>query len=136
MERADPFDPQTLRLPGAEVEALPRRLPHRPPRHRQGETFLKGPIPWAWLGRTFPLSGKALHVALLLWREAGCCNRRTVRMCLRGKLADGLSRQSARRGLRKLADAGLVAVRHLPGNGLEVTLLDVAAPETKPDYED
>ena len=69
----DPFDPAVLTLP--RVATLPP--PNRPPRHRSGEKFLKGPIPWAWLQRAFLLPGKALHVALLLWREAGCRRSRT-----------------------------------------------------------
>ena len=44
-----------------------------PVRTRQGTTrrrkrvdglFLKGPIPWAWLGAAVRLPGRALHVAL------------------------------------------------------------------------
>jgi hypothetical protein len=124
VKRADPFDVEALRLPADEVAALPRRTQRRPPRHRQGQRFLKGPIPWEWLERTFALKGKALHVALLLWQEAGCCNRRSVRLCLRGKLPVGLTRQSARRALRALAGAGLVTIGRLPGRGLEVTILD------------
>src|SRR5262245_56577516 len=104
---SDPFDVEALRAPEVDVGALAKRPPRRPPRHRQGEKFLKGPIPWTWLERALPLPGKALHVALLLWREAGCRRCRTVRFCLRGALPAGLSRQSARRGLRRLADAGL-----------------------------
>src|SRR5262245_12025430 len=119
----DPFDVQALRLPGANLVAM--RPSRKPPRHRAGEKFLKGPIPWAWLERAFVLPGKALQVALLLWREAGCRRCRTVRLCLRGDLPPGLNRQAARRGLRQLAGAGLVSIRQLRGRGLEVTLQDV-----------
>jgi len=120
----DPFDPEALRLPTA-LDGQVVRPSKKPPRPRQGEAFLKGPIPWRWLERALTLPGKALHVALLLWREAGCRRRRTVRLCLRGGLTAGLSRQAARRGVRQLAGAGLVAVRYLAGRGLEVTLLEV-----------
>jgi hypothetical protein len=123
--QADPFD-AALRAPPLDLPALASK---RPPRHRAGEKFLKGPVPWAWLERAFVLSGKALHVALLLWFEAGCRRCRTVRLCLSGELPVGLNEQSARRGLRRLAEAGLVAVRHRPGRGLEVTLNDAPAIE-------
>jgi hypothetical protein len=126
MTRPDSFDVDVLRLPGSDLAALRQRPRRKPPRHRQGEKFLKGPIPWPWLERAFLLPGKALHVALLLWREAGCRRCRTVRFCLNGDLPAGLNRQSARRGLRQLADAGLVAIRRPPGRGLEVTLNDLA----------
>jgi hypothetical protein len=127
MADPDPFDVDALRAPGADLDALRRRPPGKPPRHRAGEKFLKGPIPWPWLARAFGLPGKALHVALLLWREAGCRRSRTVRLCLNGGLPAGLNRQSARRGLRQLEGAGLVEVRHYPGKGLDVTLRDTPA---------
>src|SRR5262245_40438261 len=115
-----PIDPDNLRLPtSSTAPAKPRK---RPPRHRQGERFLKGPIPWTWLDRAGRLPGKALRVALTLWQEAGFTKNRTVRLCLKGALPMRLNRQSARRGLRSLAGAGLVAVRSLPGRGLEITL--------------
>ncbi|MCI0463811.1 MAG: hypothetical protein L0Z62_43305 [Gemmataceae bacterium] len=119
----DPFDVQALQLPAANLAAV--RPSRKPPRHRAGEKFLKGPIPWAWLERAWILPGKALQVALLLWREAGCQRCNTVRLCLRGELPPGLNRQAARRGLRQLVGAGLVSIRHLRGRGLEVTLQDV-----------
>ncbi len=119
------IDVEALRGPGVDLGTLARRPSKKPPRHRQGEKFLKGPIPWAWLERVFPLPGKALHVALLLWREAGFRRNRTVPLCLSGSLPSGLNRQSARRGLRQLAKAGLVSLRRRPGRGLEVTLNDV-----------
>lgn len=121
---ADPFDVEALRAPEVDLAALARQPSTKPPRHRQGEKFLKGPIPWTWLERAFRLPGKALHVGLLLWREAGCRNSRTVRLCLAGELPGGLNKQSARRGLRQLVGADLVTVRPRPGRGLEVTLLD------------
>jgi hypothetical protein len=88
---------------------------------RQGEKFLKGLVSWRWLERAFRLPGKALHVALLLWREVGCRRSWTVPLCLSGNLPEGLNEQSARRGLRELEGAGLVAVRRPPGRGLEVS---------------
>jgi hypothetical protein len=116
---------EALQAPGVDLAALARRPPRKPPHHRQGEKFLKGPIPWPWLQPAFRLPGKALHVALLLWREAGCRRSRTVPLRLAGELPEGLNRQSARRGLRQLVGAGLVTVRQRPGRGLEVTLNDV-----------
>ena len=118
------IDLESLRLGDGDVLAPPK--PKRKlPRHRPGEKFLKGPIPWTWLERVFLLRGKALHVALLLWKEAGCRRSRTVRLCLSGALPAGLNRQTARRGLRQLAGAGLVTFVSRPGRGLEVTLNDI-----------
>jgi hypothetical protein len=123
----DPIDVDALRGTQADLAALAKRPPRRPPRHRQGEPFLKGPIPWAWLERAFPLPGKALPVALTLWREAGCRRDRTVSICLSGSLPPGVNRQSASRGLRQLERAGLVSIRRRLGRGLEVTINDAPA---------
>jgi hypothetical protein len=124
-QQADPFDVKSLQLPQADMAVLQGRTPVRPPRHRRGEKFIKGPIPWAWMECAFGLRSKALQVALLLWFEVGCRSSRTVRICLSGRLPKGLNRQSARRGLRALAEAGLITIVYPPGRGLEVTLLDV-----------
>lgn len=97
-------------------------VPRTPPRHRRGEPFLKGPIPWRWLETAMTLSGKALHIALILWREAGCTGTRTVRFKLSGAK---MNVSAARRGLQALDKAGLVTIRRPPGRALEVTLQDV-----------
>lgn len=117
----EPLDLQRFRLPPG-LTAPPK--PTRPPRHRAGERFLKGPIPWTWLQRAMMLPGRALHLALFLWREAGWRKTRTVKLCLRGGLPVGLNRWNARRGLQALEAAALVAILRKPGRGLEVTLLD------------
>jgi len=45
----DAFDPEALRVADADVSEASRRPPKRPPRHRRGEKFIKGPIPWDWV---------------------------------------------------------------------------------------
>ena len=82
MKYPDSFDLEALRLSGEEVETLAKRTTKRPPRHRPGEAFLKGPIPWRWLVAAARLPGKALQVSLLLWKEAGCRKSRVVTFCL------------------------------------------------------
>jgi hypothetical protein len=124
MQQHDPFDPEALCMPGADLETLRQRPSKKPPRHRPGEAFLKGPIPWPWLVLAARLPGQALQVALLLWREAGCRKCRTVPFCLSHGRELGVTVGSARRALRHLEAAGLVRVRRPPGRGLEVTLTD------------
>jgi hypothetical protein len=121
---SDPFlDLDRLRLNGA-FKAAPERKARKPPRHRPGERFLKGPIPWPWLETAARLPGKTLALALWLWREAGWRRRRTFPVCL-SRVGLGVSVYAARRALRALEAAGLVsAVRHA-GRCPEVTLLDV-----------
>jgi hypothetical protein len=119
-------EPEGLRL---SREAGRAASSGRPPRHRPGEPFLMGPIPWAWLDRAGRLPGKALAVGLVLWRQAGLKSNRTVHLCLAGSRSLGLREASARRGLKELENAGLVEVRRLPGRGIDATLLDVRADE-------
>ena len=123
----DPFNPDALRAANMDLAGLSNRPSKRPPRHRKGEAFLKGPIPWLWLARACRLPGKALTVALLLWREAGCRKSRTVRFHLTSAAALGVRPGAARRGVRALATAGLVTIRRPPGQSLEITLLDAPA---------
>jgi hypothetical protein len=120
----DPFNLEALHLPAGGIGPLRERRPLRPPRHRPGEKFLKGPVPWAWLEKAGRLPGKALLVALLLWMEAGCRKNRTVPFCLTGAAELGLHADTFKRGLRALAGVGLVAVNTRPGRALEVTLLE------------
>ena len=113
--------------PEMTAPALPRK---RPPRHRQGEPFLKGPIPWPWLVQAARLPGRRMAVALLLWREAGCRKSRTVRFRLGQAGELGMAPDTARRALRNLERAGLVTVQRKPGQALEVTLNDFATNRT------
>jgi hypothetical protein len=130
---SDPFDPRALRLSDEELKKLLEREPKKPPRPRPGGKFLKGPVPWNWLARALRLPGKALAVGVLLWWEAGCANRATVRFHqgLRRELGLGCHEDTVRRGLRALEAAGLVRVGRPSGRCLEVTLLD-APPDAPP----
>lgn len=120
-----PFNGQ--HLSDEALAALRTRTATAPPRHKPGEAFLKGPIPWSWIEQASRLPGKALAVALLLWRVAGCERKRTVRFRLSQTVPFGCHPDTARRGLVALESANLVSVRYIPGRCLEVTLLD--APE-------
>lgn len=120
----DPFDPATLALPEG---VAPTRKSKRPPRHRRGEMFLKGPIPWQWLRQASRLPGEALWVGLSAWREAGCRKARVVPLNL-SRL--GVPRRTAQRALQTLQQAGLVAVEHRHGRPALVTLQDAPSQST------
>ena len=98
----------------------------RPPRHKAGEWFLKGPIPGDWLVRVFALpartSGRALRVGLALWYLAGVKKRRAVKPTWDTWQRFGLSPDAGRRGLVALERAGLVAVDRHPGRCPVVTI--------------
>jgi hypothetical protein len=127
---SDPFDPARLRQRPADPPAEWPPPPAKPPRHRPGEPFLKGPIPWAWIARAAGLPGKALAVGLVLWREAGCRRARTVPLRLSAAAALGMHRDTAKRGLRALERAKLVTICRRPGRCPDVTIL--AAGESVP----
>lgn len=122
---SDPFaDVSRLALARHETSYTSLRQSRRPPRHAAGEPFLKGPIPWAWLREAARLPGKALAVALMVWRLAGMHKSDSVAFSLtslEGEL--GVTRDSARRGLEALEVAGLVSVHRHPGRKPVVTLL-------------
>src|SRR5262249_4909839 len=92
-------------------------------RRRNPGKFLRGPIPWPWLEAACRLPGKALAVGIVLWQEAGCRKNKTIRFRLSAAVALGMHPDTARRGLRALMKANLVAVCRRPGQSSEVTIL-------------
>ena len=102
-----------------------RAKSQRPPRHRAGEWFIKGPLPGLWIGRAARLPGRALHVALALWHLAGLANGRRVKPTWRIWERLGLRPDAGRRGLAALERAGLVEVKRGAGRCPEVAILDV-----------
>lgn len=122
----EPFDPLSFGIPSGDLPPAPAR--ERPPRHRRGEWFVRGPLPWPWIVRAGSAPGKALLVGLAVWREAGRLNRRTVRLSLSALARQvGTHRHTALRGLQALEAAGLVQTRRRPGRALEVTLCELSA---------
>jgi len=118
------IDLESVRLGGDDVLAPPKPKP-KLPRHHPGEKFLKGPIPLRWLTRAATLPGKALHVALALWFQAGVERSATVRLNL-SRLQDfGVERSAGSRALTMLATCRLVAVWQRPGCAPIVTILEV-----------
>ena len=87
--------------------------------------FLKGPIPMNWLNKAMQLKGKGIHVALLLWQEAGYRKSRTVSFSMQRVERLGFSRWTARRALNSLQEAGLVRVEGDPGKLKRVEILDL-----------
>ena len=125
----DPFDPEQLRLEGEYAS----RSQHRPdrtklPRHQQGETFLKGPIPMIWLSRAAQLPGKALHVGLALWQRAGLEKRGDILLTNALCEAFAVDRFAKQRALAQLEQAGLIQVERTFGKNPRVILLGVSPP--------
>jgi hypothetical protein len=104
-----------------------------PPRHRLGDPFIKGPIPYAWIASACRLPGSGLHVAMSyrFYRSRFRFKRRGRRWGL-PDVARGLriSNDSARRGLHAAELAGLLAVEREPGCKLAVSVLNLPGPES------
>lgn len=113
----DPFDIDRLRIPD--------RMPvgrAKAPRRKSGELFLKGPIPWWWIEKAARLPGQALSVGLVAWHLRGLRRSDTFRLAPSKVRSLGLSPRVARRGLKALENAGLVAVDRHRGRSPDVTL--------------
>jgi hypothetical protein len=117
----DSFDPKSLALPNTGVG---RSVGQKPPRHRQGEKFLKGPIPWKWIAKAARLPGKALQVALALWFLAGIKSKSVVALSGSVLRDIGVLRHSGYRGLKELEKAGLISVQRHEGRSPVVTILE------------
>ena len=96
----------------------------KPPRHKKGELFLKGPIPWNWLLAASKQKGKALHIAIGIRFLEGL--KRTKIIVLKSKLLRdlGVNRCSAYRGLKTLEKARLIEVKRHIGRLPMITILD------------
>ena len=108
--------------------SIKSKRPHlrrtRLPRHKPGEKFLKGPIPWQWLTKAAQQSGRALHVGLALWFWAGIKRSGQVALSISRLSMLGVSRFAAYRGLAALERVGLVAVHRQRGRKPIVTILE------------
>lgn len=127
---ADDWDPDRLRLPPELVGDLAPRK--RAPRHRVGEAFLRGPIPFAWIAAACRLPGSGFHVAMAVRFLRGRFPRQRGWGLGEIAIGLGLSEQSARRGLNAAELVGLVAVEREPGCKLAVAILDAREPKTGP----
>jgi hypothetical protein len=120
------LDVDRLRLGTSSRSTSTSRSTHSIPRHRGGERFLKGPIPWTWLQLAARQPGKALHVALALWQLVGMKRSVCVTLNLSQLRALGVNRWTASRGLKALRVAGLVHFEAQTGRTARVTVLDLS----------
>ena len=88
------------------------------------QKFLRGPLPLWWLHAAGVLPGRALHVGLELWYQAGLCKSEVVHFSYKSVEQFGVKRHTAYRALKSLEDAGLVAVYRASGRCPVVTILD------------
>lgn len=116
------MDPQKLSLKNPQ----PLVSKGKAPRHKQGEYFLRGPIPLDWLATASLASGRGsgLKVSLVIWYLSGLSQQaKTVKLKSSVLRAFGVDRHSVYRGLIRLESAGLVSVERHPGRLPLVTIL-------------
>jgi hypothetical protein len=116
------LDLSRLRLPSDSLPLAVSKRPRRPPRHRRGEWFLKGPIPGSWLGPAAALNARALRLALAIWFEAGVTGQRTIRLSAETLRRFCVPPDGCRKGLAQLTAAGLVSTTSRPGARPLITL--------------
>ena len=89
----------------------------------QGKRFIKGPVPLDWVAQASVLGKAAMFVGLECWYRSGLAGSLVFRLNLsRMATAPQLARSSARRGLQRLEEAGLVSVARPVGQRLLVAI--------------
>ena len=123
----DPYRPDRLRLTPEQVETAAkeprRRKPpsQRKPRHVFARNFVPA-LPLEWANKAGCLPGKALHVALAIWRQAAL-NKSMTTSLPNGPLAGyGVKERAKRAALLALEGAGLIQVEWKPGSNPIVTI--------------
>ena len=95
------------------------------PRHKNGEKFLKGPIPERWLAQAARLPGKTFVVAINLWLLAGIKKKSTVKLSQKLLRSWGVDRFACYRALAALESANLISVERHHGGTPTITILAV-----------
>ena len=77
----------------------------------QEDYFLKGPIPCDWFRVAADTnSTQAMRVGLALWQVSGVMKNMRVPLNWKCRQIFGIKRNTASRGLKKLAEAGLIRI--------------------------
>ena len=103
-----------------------------PPTRRRGKgkpktegRFIKGPVPLPWLIEANKAGGSSLAVGNILWHLSGLKRgKRTVALTTVMCKEWGVGRESKRRALEALEEAGLIRVEHRGNKNPLVTILD------------
>jgi hypothetical protein len=87
--------------------------------------FLKGPVPMAWIAAADEAG--ALMVGMCLWYLRGLNKAETFKVSNAALAPWGVNRERKARGLRKLAEAGLITLETRPNASPMVTVLQYPA---------
>ena len=108
--------------PLSDILAACKRSTTKVPHHKNGDRFIKGPVPWDWIVKAANLSAGSLKVSLALWQLAGMKKSGTVKLS-NGILKElGVSRKTKYRALRRLENAGLISVSKASGSSPEIRI--------------
>lgn len=103
------------------------------PKHGDGERFVRGPIPYAWLCAALALGNKAGNLAWAIWWLVGVERSNPVRLTARVLRDFQMSPRTARRILGDFERVGLVEVERRRGRGPTVTVLALPPPNIAED---
>lgn len=102
---------------------------------KQGDLFIRGPIPMAWISAAATLPGKALHVALALFWLAGMKPQQKIKITRQALGLFSVSDDAYRDALPRLTAAGLIKVWPAPGQRALVEIVRGATPKMNPVLE-
>jgi hypothetical protein len=93
------------------------------PRHRKGQAFIKGPIPFEWMRIASRCGGRGTDVGLLLWYAAGWQRKNPVKLTASISKQLGVHPKTVKRVLVKMEQCGLIEAEFHRGRSPLVTLL-------------
>jgi hypothetical protein len=126
----DDWTPSPKRARKRSTKSEPaRKLPEPQP----GEAYLTGPVPMGWIEEATRLSGRTWQVACALWFVGirSKTKSATVTLTEKTRRRFHLSECAVKRGLRQLADVGLVIVERHSGTYSVVTILSAPVPKER-----
>ena len=124
VETRQDFDVEEFRLPRSLYAEIPTR--QFPPRPREGEPFIRGPVPFSWVALASRLPGSCLIVALAARYLRSRYTRKASWSVAEIGWRAGLEERSARRTLQILSEAGLIALTRKPGRKPTLAILELA----------
>jgi hypothetical protein len=106
----------------SDILAASKKPKGKAPRHKKGEKFLKGPVPWDWIVKAANLSGSALKVTYAVWFLSGMKNTDTIKLSNSILKELGVSRRSKYRALKTMEEVGLISVSNKTGSSPDITI--------------
>lgn len=97
--------------------------------HRIARPDAYRPVNFTWLGHAAKLPGRTMNVAMAIWFVASLHKTPTIRLAPYVLRMYGVSRDCCYESLRRLSDAGLIALKTRRGALPVMTLVDA---EVKP----